>query len=179
MLCQNCGENEANTRYTQIINGEKKEMFLCEECSHKLGINNMNLNMPIDFASFLGGILEDYDNDFIRIGAGEKEEKCEYCNMTYDEFIENGKIGCANCYKIFQPKIDSILKRLDGNTEYLGRKSKAHKMKETQIKKETNKHDIEKLQMKLKQAIQEERYEEAAKIRDEIKNMNERGEKDA
>ena len=37
MLCQNCGENEANVRYTQIINGEKKEMVLCDKCSKELG----------------------------------------------------------------------------------------------------------------------------------------------
>ena len=32
MKCENCGKNEANVKYTQIINGEKKQMFLCEEC---------------------------------------------------------------------------------------------------------------------------------------------------
>ena len=32
MVCQNCGKNEANVKYTQIVNGVKKEMVLCEEC---------------------------------------------------------------------------------------------------------------------------------------------------
>ena len=50
MLCQNCNKNKANVKYTQIINGHKKEMMLCEECSEKLGINKMNFNMPIDFS---------------------------------------------------------------------------------------------------------------------------------
>ena len=49
MLCQNCGENEANVRYTQIVNGVKKEMVLCEKCSKELGIGNLNLSMPINF----------------------------------------------------------------------------------------------------------------------------------
>ena len=49
MLCQKCNKNEANVKYTEIINGEKKEMMLCEECSHELGLDNMNFNMPIDF----------------------------------------------------------------------------------------------------------------------------------
>ena len=52
MLCDNCGKRNANVRYTQIINGNKKEMILCEECSKKLGIGNMNFNMPINFSSF-------------------------------------------------------------------------------------------------------------------------------
>ena len=45
MKCENCGRNEANVKYTQIINGEKKQMFLCEECSEKLGINDIHFNM--------------------------------------------------------------------------------------------------------------------------------------
>ena len=52
MLCENCKENEATVKYTQIINGDKKEMHLCEECSHKLGIDNISFNMPIDFSNF-------------------------------------------------------------------------------------------------------------------------------
>ena len=35
MLCENCGKNHANVQYTEIINGEKKQIFLCEECSQK------------------------------------------------------------------------------------------------------------------------------------------------
>ena len=49
MLCDNCRENEATVRYTEIINGNKREMMLCEECSRKLGINKMSLKLPIDF----------------------------------------------------------------------------------------------------------------------------------
>ena len=59
MLCQKCNKNEANVKYTQIINGEKKQMFLCEGCSEKLGINDIHFNMPISFNSF----LEDFFND--------------------------------------------------------------------------------------------------------------------
>ena len=40
MLCENCGKREANVRYSENINGVKKEMHLCEECSQKLGISS-------------------------------------------------------------------------------------------------------------------------------------------
>ena len=58
MLCDNCKKNEANVRYYENINGEKKELKLCEECSKKLGINkkmNFDFSMPIDFSNFFGG----------------------------------------------------------------------------------------------------------------------------
>ena len=62
MLCENCGNHEANVRYTEIINGEKKEMHLCEECSQKLGIGNMDFKMPINFSSFLGDFFDEFEN---------------------------------------------------------------------------------------------------------------------
>ena len=57
MLCQNCGNHEGNIKYTQIINGVKKEMILCEECAKEFGIDEINFNMPINFSSFLGDLL--------------------------------------------------------------------------------------------------------------------------
>ena len=44
MKCQNCGNNDANVRYTQIINGVKKQMNLCEKCAKKLGITDISFD---------------------------------------------------------------------------------------------------------------------------------------
>ncbi len=180
MLCQRCNKNEANVKYTEIVNGEKKEMMLCEECSHKLGLDNINFNMPIDFSSFLGGILEDDDYnspEFMPLFQNIKELKCDNCNMTYDEFINQGKFGCEKCYDVFSSKIDSIIKRLHGSNKYLGRKALGSTLKNEEIKEsksesrekiDTKGNKLDKLQKDLKKAIAEERYEDAAKIRDEI-----------
>ena len=186
MLCQKCNKNEANVKYTEIINGEKKEMMLCEECSHKLGLDNINFNMPIDFSSFFGGLLEDEDYnspEFMPLFQNIKELKCDNCNMTYDEFINQGKFGCPECYDVFSSKIDSILKRLHGSNKYLGRKAlkgtvtndqNTSKTSNVNEKESTNSNEskIEKLQKDLKKAIADERYEDAAKIRDEIKKLD-------
>ena len=59
MLCQNCGKNEANVRYTQIVNGTKKEMVLCEECAEKMGIGGFKVNMPIHFSNFFDDFFDD------------------------------------------------------------------------------------------------------------------------
>lgn len=185
MLCDNCKKNKANVSYTEIINGEKREMHLCEECSHKLGVDNINFNIPIDFSSFFGGLLEDevYNTpEFMPLFNTVKELKCDNCNMTYDEFIEKGKFGCPECYNVFSSKIDSLLRRLHGSSKYTGRKAlnvgnnekdnniNPKNSENTESKKESKtKGKIEKLQDDLKKAISEERYEDAAKIRDEIK----------
>ena len=172
MLCDNCGKNEANVKYTQIINGVKKEMKLCEKCSKELGIDDINFNMPIDFSSFLGDLISDYEeNNFMPMMPTPKKLKCHYCNTTYSEFLNTGKFGCAECYDAFSNKIESVLKRIHGSNKYLGRKSKkaVNKVQKNQEQKEDDK--LKKLEKDLKQAIKEERYEDAAKTRDEIKKL--------
>lgn len=180
MLCQNCGENEANVRYTQIVNGVKKEMALCEKCSRELGIGNFNFNMPIDFSSFFGDFLNEYDTSkLIPELAAMKPLKCDVCHMTYNEFMNAGKFGCSHCYDVFAEKIDPILRRLHGNNRYVGRKIETEKKKtpkieqpELKIKPKTEKEEkIMELQAKLKDLIKVENYEEAAKVRDEIKKL--------
>lgn len=176
MLCQNCNKNKATVKFTQVINGYKKEMMLCENCSEELGINKMNFNMPIDFSSFFSGLLDDYeDTDFMPMISEIKELKCNNCNMTYTEFMNTGKLGCSECYSVFEEKLDPILKRIHGSNRYLGKKlnNKANKEDIEYPKVKTEENKKEKLEKELKKAIFEERYEDAAKIRDEIKGLKE------
>lgn len=183
MLCENCGENEANVRYTQIVNGVKKEMKLCETCANELGIEEMDFSMPIDLSSFLSEFFEDAQDNFLPEFTKTKELRCNQCGMTYDEFTHTGKFGCANCYNAFSEKIDIILKNLQANNRHVGRKGKIVKpvldkksIEKKEIKKEEEKENssiskIDTLKENLKQAIKEERYEDAARIRDEIKKL--------
>lgn len=194
MLCQNCGENEANVKYTQIINGVKKQMSLCESCAKELGIEDINLSMPISFSSFLGDMFDMYESPISTL-TNPKALTCNKCNMSYDEFLNTGKFGCDNCYEIFEPKLDLILKNIHGVNRHVGRigkfvkeekkvqnehsqKGEAQKSKDKNSKEQTQnkgmedeKTKLEMLQERLKQEIKEERYEDAAKTRDEIKKL--------
>ena len=183
MLCQNCGKNEANVRYTQIINGVKKEIRLCDKCARELGIGSFEFNMPINFSSFLGDFFGESDVDMLPSFVKENHKQCKTCGESYDEFIKTGLLGCPDCYDIFEDRLDPILKKLQGNTKHLGRGLKGSSKKienninnNTEIKKEDKIEDkntikLNKLNEDLKQAIKEERYEDAAKIRDEIKKI--------
>ena len=182
MKCENCGRNEANVKYTQIINGEKKQMFLCEECSEKLGINDIHFNMPINFTSFLTDFFNDVnDISLMPTLGGRNTLQCSKCGLTWDDFLHTGKFGCSNCYDDFESRIDPILRSLQGATTHIGRLGEVrtgNNVKQNlddKIEKEENKNitKIEKLREDLKQAIKEERYEDAAKIRDEIKKQEE------
>ena len=178
MLCENCGKREANVRYSENINGVKKEMNLCEECSRKLGIaDKMDFRMPsLDFSNLFGSFLEDFSTpDFIPLLNEVKQIKCDSCGSTFDDIINTGRYGCANCYDVFENRMDPILKKLQGANRHNGRLGKVSdnnvKFDNNEGIKAENKTDnkLKKLQSDLKLAIKEERYEDAAKIRDEIK----------
>lgn len=183
MLCSNCGKNEASVRYTRIINGEKTEFALCEECAMKEGFDDIDFNMPINFSDFLSDFFE--DDQVLPSFIEKQEEKCPKCGMTYEDFANNGKLGCAECYNTFSNRLDSILKNLHGTEKHIGRKPKNILNKNPEIKnidninidnkneelKDEKNKKINDLNKILKQAIKEERYEDAAKIRDEIKTL--------
>lgn len=186
MLCDNCGKKEANVKYSENINGVKREFNLCEECSKKLGIGEMNFKMPIDFSSFFGDFMEDFATpEFMPLFSDIKTLKCNECGYTFDDIVNTGRLGCANCYDVFEDRLDPIIRKIqnsNGHTGRIGRilDSKIEKRQEkTDNKKVENKeetpnkknNELENLQLELKEAIKDERYEEAAKIRDRIKEI--------
>ena len=186
MLCDNCGKREANVRYRENINGKVRELNLCEECSQKLGIGQMDFNMPIDFSSFLGGFMDDLMTpEIMPMFNSLKKLTCNNCGSTFDDIINTGRVGCKDCYSVFEDRLDPIIKKLQGSNRHVGRigkiidskidskngkvENKEEKASEAKDNKEQSK--LEKLQENLKAAIKEERYEDAAKIRDEIKKL--------
>ncbi len=181
MLCDNCKKREANVRYSENINGVKKELHLCEECSQNLGItDHLNFNMGLDIPSIFGGIFEDFagfsEPDFMPLLNEIRDTRCETCGMSFDDILNNGRLGCQDCYTTFENRLDPILKRMQGSNRHVGRLGKIQNNKPQISKKETKEPQendkLQKLENELKQAIKEERYEEAAKLRDEIKKIN-------
>ena len=187
MKCQNCGKNEVNFKYTQVINGVKKEMQLCNECARELGLQDMDFSMPINISSFFSDFFNEYDDSFLPSFTRNETLKCSQCGTTFDDFVNTGEFGCGNCYIAFSDRISPILKNLHGSNVHIGRTYK-HCVDELEYnknkfqndqknkKKENNKTEqqteLEKLEKELEKAVKEERYEDAAKIRDEIKKIN-------
>ena len=183
MLCDNCGKREANVRYTENINGKVKELNLCEECSKKLGIGQMDFSMPMDFSNFFGDFIEEFTKpEWMPLLSNVKTLTCNNCGYTFDDIVNTGKLGCPNCYEVFESELDPIIKRIQGTNRHVGRIGKiidnkidekyGKGKKEQDSNKKEGKTKLEQLQEDLKTAIKEERYEDAAKIRDEIKKCN-------
>lgn len=159
MKCSNCGKNIATITYKQNINGEVTNLNLCESCAHKLGIFNSFENI------FSPMIL---DMDYIL----PEEIKCKNCGYTLSKYKSTGLFGCDNCYNTFKNEIDNILLKIQGKNRHVGNLNKA---KSNTSSKEKN--EIQELKEKLQQLIKEEKFEEAAIIRDEIKKLEKGGKK--
>lgn len=160
MKCQNCGKNNANVRYTQVINGDKMELFLCDECA-----NEMNIGMNFDFG--INDVFSSFFDDFtgFKTVAIPEVTKCKTCGLSYDEFSKSGMLGCEKCYDTFSNRLDGILKRMHGSNRHLFSK-KTEEKNENKTEMEINK-----LKAELETCIEKEEYEKAAVLRDKIKKL--------
>lgn len=194
MLCDVCHRNEAVICYTEIVNGVKKEQHLCRQCAARY-TDAASQHLSSSTGNFLASLLASV------LGAEEEGMKdedmqktnviCPTCKMTYNEFLKYGKFGCEDCYKTFGLILDPYLKKIQGNIQHMGKQPKYQDVfveipefsdghlkqnaeKQIRTEKTADRHtktEIERLQLKLKQAIAEEEYEEAAKLRDIIKAL--------
>jgi len=173
MLCDKCKKNEAKIYYTEIINGEKKEQYLCEDCATEytsFQIGTPNTNQELTLGSLLSTILGNYyGNTTHETDPTEKELYCHDCGMTYSEFMSGGKFGCAKCYDSFEKVLENSIKSIQGSDTHTGKKPKGFETKTEKLVKELS--EIDKLSIRLQDAIEKEEFEEAVKVRDKIREL--------
>lgn len=158
MLCNECGKNEARVHVTHIINGKKSESHLCEECAKK---NQTFLNSSFSMENLFSEMLNNAFNTTTYIPS----KGCLKCGMTFDEFRNTGKFGCSDCIGTFKNRLMPVVKNIQGYDAHTGKIPKraggSYKIQK----------DIEKLKIELKQAVEGEEYEKAAKLRDKIREL--------
>jgi protein arginine kinase activator len=169
MLCQECQQRQASLHFTKIINGEKTEFHICEMCAKDKGEYIPGSN-SFSIHQLLSGLLEadqpfssTTDKSYEKI---QPELKCSNCGMSYQQFAEVGKFGCAECYRSFEEKLDPIFRRIHGGNASHSGKIPKRKGKDLHIHRE-----IEDLKEQQKKLIEEEEFEEAAKTRDQIRSL--------
>lgn len=175
MMCNKCKKKEAKIYCTEIINGEKKEQYLCEECAAEYAsfkIESAGINMESGLGSLLSSILGGYYQEREPQDKTEAEEiKCPGCNLTYSEFLSEGKFGCGNCYRSFDRMLEKSIKQIQGTERHTGKRPVGYVSPMEQVMNGLT--DVEKMTMKLHEAVEKEEYEEAARLRDLIKAAKE------
>lgn len=169
MNCEECHEQPATLHLTQIINGKKREIHVCEACAKTKGY----ISYPGEGYSLhdlLTGLFS-LDANKIHVKGTDpfkqrEEIQCSNCKLTFDDFQRIGKFGCANCYTAFSTKLDNIFRRVhSGNTKHIGKIPK-RKGSSLHAKKELRLY-----RKKLQDHIEREEFERAAEVRDIIKEL--------
>ncbi len=169
MKCQHCNEREANTHIKRNINGKKEELYLCEECARELGVMK-----EFEFEPFSAFGTDSLFGNLLTAGVSAFNtltgiDRCTYCGSTFNDIVNSGRVGCDHCYEKFESRLEPSIERLHGRTKHIG-KSVSYTEEEAP-EEEKSENEVEKLKAELKTAIQEQRFEDAAVLRDKINEL--------
>jgi protein arginine kinase activator len=165
MQCSICKEKPATVHLTQIVGDKMQKLDLCEECAKAKGINDPTAFSLAD-ADVLFGLGASQE---IEQAGGGVEAKCPRCGFTQADFKKSGRLGCPECYHTFAEGLDGLLKTMHKGTHHTGKAPEALRATREQS------DQLKSLQKKLAKAIEEENFEQAAQLRDEIKQITPRG----
>ncbi|TCS94237.1 UvrB/UvrC motif-containing protein [Hazenella coriacea] len=173
MLCPECGKRPATLHYTKIVNGTKTEFHLCEVCAQEKGEYMPSFDHGFSFHQLLSGLLN-FDTPSNETAHGSYQQqslRCPTCGLTYNQFSKIGRFGCGDCYHTFRDRLQPLLRRIHGQSVHRGKIPERTKG-ELKLKRE-----LEHLKEELARKIKEEAFEEAARLRDQIRSLSERLEK--
>ena len=160
MMCCVCKEKEATVHYTQIAGDKIQKVDLCEACAKSKGVNDP---MGFSLADLLLGLGASQE---IEQSAGGSELKCARGGFTQADFKKAGRLGCPECYQTFSEALGGLLKTMHKGTRHVGKVPEALKQGRDLSER------VKELQEKLNKAITAEDFEEAAILRDEIKQAS-------
>jgi protein arginine kinase activator len=163
MQCSVCKEKPATVFLTHIENDKMHKVNLCEDCAKTKGVDN-----PTTFS------LADAD---LLLGLGASQEitqtpggvdlKCPRCGFSQADFKKSGRLGCPECYQVFAEGLEGLLKTMHKGTRHTGKSPEALRQSRDHAER------LKLLQKKLAKAVESEDFEQAAKLRDELKQLDE------
>ncbi|MGA1204847.1 MAG: UvrB/UvrC motif-containing protein [Opitutales bacterium] len=153
--CSQCNK-PATIHLTQILNNKIHKVDLCEDCPYKQGVTDPE---GFSLADFLM-------KDPASIGA-DPAAQCPTCGFTPADFKKSGRFGCPDCYSAFKEILKPMLTNMHKDTVHRG------KVPEKALARMSRRRRLEQYQADLKNAIEAENYEEAARIRDLIAEARE------
>ncbi|HTE06175.1 MAG TPA: UvrB/UvrC motif-containing protein [Planctomycetota bacterium] len=159
--CDRC-EKPATVHLTEIKGGAKTERHLCEDCARSLHAPQPSQELLKLMKSF------EPAQSLATSGATELARACPECGMTYAEFRQQGRFGCAKDYEVFGEDIEKLLKKIHGSARYTGKSPKGGTV-EGGLRLDA----LARARKRLVDAIEAENYEEAARLRDEIRRLGE------
>jgi len=162
MLCQKCHKNLATVRYAEVVDGKVTEQHLCAECladHQEGGKSGFELSGPVSSARSLASAVS------LETGRRRGRRLCRSCGTPLTKLVEAGECGCAACYSSFAEELEPILLDAHGASQHVGKSPRVHDVRSRLNSSLQTKRNL------LRSALQTESYEEAATLRDEIREL--------
>jgi protein arginine kinase activator len=154
LKCDLCSK-PATVHLTQIVNNKVHKVDLCEACAQSKGVTD-----PSGFS--LADLLLKAS---LNPEPSATSVRCEQCGFTQSDFKKHGRFGCPACYETFKAVIEPMLDNLHKGTKHAG------KIPHRALERKSLSDRLSKLEFDLTEAVKSERYEDAARTRDEINQV--------
>lgn len=189
--CDYCGgtllPQHGIVNVTEQVDGKWSSFHACHECAKKI-VDSENgkdikpiTDKPEVEIELIGNV---HPEELIQTAEGIMEmlmgkpsprpefldkKPCPHCELSIEDFIKTGKFGCSYCYEHYEEELLPILMiHQDGHDKHIGKIPKAW-----QERKYSNPEEKRKLLLLQKaKAVELEQYEEAAKLADEIRHLD-------
>ena len=161
MQCSVCKEKPATVFLTHIENDKMHKVNLCEECAKTKGVDNPTTFSLADADLLLGlGAAQEITQTTCGV-----ELKCPRCGFSQADFKKSGRLGCPECYQVFAEGLAGLLKTMHKGTRHTGKSPEALRQSRDAAER------LKLLNKKLAKAIELEDFEQAARVRDELKEI--------
>lgn len=170
MFCERCKNSEATIHLSEVIKDMKSEVHLCESCAREVGLNTKISNFSLSLPEMLTFLNVDEVTEY------KDGKHCPTCGSDFLDYKRDGKLGCPECYNNLAEYLVPVLAGFHGDKRHIGKSPVFNEnsgINEKVFKDEKSKMvNTDDLQSQLDSAVNEERYEDAAVLRDMIRDIN-------
>lgn len=164
-LCQQCQQREAVVHLTKIVGETVTTQHLCARCAAEQGI----ATEPEALQAPMGALLVEMASE--RAGAApDALVICPGCGATLDDIRNTGRVGCATCWSTFDLPLRALVRRLNGSVRHVGEMYHAPG-DDTEDPTRALRRERERLRSALRQAVALEQFEDAARLRDQLREI--------
>src|SRR6266852_3913293 len=118
--CQSCTK-AATVHLTDIVNGHKKELHLCQDCAEKQQLlKSQELNLSAILQTVIGQHIGQMTDELGRL-------TCPACGIKYMEFKAEGRLGCPHDYQVFRNGLEPLLQRIHRAGKHVGKSPRRHR----------------------------------------------------
>jgi protein arginine kinase activator len=159
-----CKQNIANVKLTKLVKGTVEELWLCQECAAQQSpYQKKSANLSLD--AILAGILSQKNPEAGAKAASAVDLSCPTCGLPFESYRSTLLLGCSDCYESFEKQLVSDLRKFHGSIVHRGRAPEGG----TEVIE--RRRSPEELRRRLQEAVETENFELAAKLRDEIRKI--------